>query len=196
VRPGINPGLSVPRPGPPAASVAASFQGKSMKSLLAAVAMLAASAAPAVAAQLEYPLGQVVLVVSGHIRNTNRGDVAVFDLPMLQSLAGRHATMETPWTNGLTSFEGPLLSAILDAAGAHGHRIVVKALNDRTAEVPITDATDFPTMLALKLNGDFMSARDKGPLFLIYPFDSHPELYGEKYFTRSVWQIGEIEVVD
>jgi len=167
-----------------------------MKSLLAAVALFAVSAAPVLAAPLKDPLGRVVLVVSGHIDNTNRGHFAAFDLPMLQSLAGRHALMETPWTNGLTSFEGPLLSAILDAVGAHGHRIVVKTLDDKTIEVPMSDATNFPTMLALKLNGDFMSVRDKGPLFLIYPFDTHRELYNEKYFARSVWQIGEIEVVD
>lgn len=167
-----------------------------MKSLIAAALMLAASAAPVPAAQLDNPLGEVVLVVSGHIDNTNQGKAAAFDLPMLQSLAGRRALMETPWTNGLTSFEGPLLSAVLDTVGAHGSRLLVKALDDRTTELPMSDATDFPTMLALKLNDDFMSVRDKGPLFLIYPFDTHRELYTERYFSRSVWQISEIEVVD
>ena len=38
------------------------------------------------------------------------------------------------------------------------------------------------------------SVRDKGPLFLVYPFDTNPETYNEKYFSRSVWQIKEIEV--
>lgn len=31
---------------------------------------------------------------------------------------------------------------------------------------------------------------------MIYPFDKNHELYNEKYFSRSVWQIKEIEVVD
>ena len=51
-------------------------------------------------------------------------------------------------------------------------------------------------MLATKMNGDYMSVRDKGPLFLIYPFDTNPELFNEKYFSRSVWQIREVEVVE
>ncbi len=48
----------------------------------------------------------------------------------------------------------------------------------------------------MKLNDQPMSVRDKGPLFLVYPFDLNPELYNEKYFSRSVWQIKEIEVID
>ena len=40
----------------------------------------------------------------------------------------------------------------------------------------------------------FMSIRDKGPLMLVYPFDLDQSLFNEKYFSRSVWQIKEIEV--
>ena len=55
---------------------------------------------------------------------------------------------------------------------------------------------DFDTILAIKMNGEPMTVRNKGPLFLIYPFDTNPDLYNEKYFNRSVWQIKEIEVVE
>lgn len=41
-----------------------------------------------------------------------------------------------------------------------------------------------------------MSVRDKGPLFLIYPFDDNPDLFDEVYFGRSVWQIAQIVVGD
>ena len=39
-----------------------------------------------------------------------------------------------------------------------------------------------------------MSVRDKGPIFVIYPFDEAPELYNETYFGRSVWQAVSVEV--
>jgi len=39
-----------------------------------------------------------------------------------------------------------------------------------------------------------MSLRDKGPIFVIYPFDKHPELLNEVVFSRSVWQVTEIKV--
>ena len=54
--------------------------------------------------------------------------------------------------------------------------------------------TTLDTILATRMDGQLMSVRDKGPLFLIYPFDLDSGLYNEKYFARSVWQIKEIEV--
>ncbi|OBQ71310.1 molybdopterin-dependent oxidoreductase [Mesorhizobium erdmanii] len=167
-----------------------------MKFLIAAALLCALPVSHAMSASLKAPEGDVVLTITGDIQNTNKAHTATFDLAMLQALAGRQAIMETPWTNGATEFDGPYLKAILEAAGAHGKTLRIKALNDYSADVPIGDATDYETILAVKMNGKPMSVRDKGPLFMIYPFDKNHELYNEKYFSRSVWQIKEIEVVD
>lgn len=167
-----------------------------MKTFLAAAVLALSTLASANAGQLDAPAGDVILTVTGKVTNTNADGAAGFDFAMLEALAGRRATMETPWTTGATTFDGPLLAAVLEAAGGHGKRLLVKALNDYSAEIPIEDATAYETILALRMNGAPMSVRDKGPLFLIYPFDKNPEIYNEKYFSRSVWQIREIEVVD
>lgn len=167
-----------------------------MKNLLAGCAFALLSTTTVLATPLGQPTGETVLTITGDIANTNGDGVATFDKAMLEALERRTATMETPWTEGRVAFEGPLLRAILDAAGAQGRTLIVRALNDYSAEVPMEDARDYPTILAIRMNGEEMSVRDKGPLFMIYPFDRHPELYNEKYFSRSVWQIEEIEVVD
>ena len=147
------------------------------------------------ASALEMPKGEVILTVTGpNLEHPNSKNVAVFDLEMLEKLAGRTGTMETPWTSGKVTFTGPLLRAVLEAAGAHGKSMKVRALNDYAADVPMEDATTLDTMLATRMNGNTMSVRNKGPLFLIYPFDSTPSLFNEKYFSRSVWQIKQIEV--
>ena len=91
-------------------------------------------------------------------------------------------------------FTGPLLRSVLEAAGAKGSTLTIKALNDYAAKIPMEDATTLDTILATRMDGQLMSVRDKGPLFLIYPFDLDSGLYNEKYFARSVWQIKEIEV--
>ncbi len=144
---------------------------------------------------LESPKGEVILTVTGpNLAHPNAGKTAQFDLAMLEKLAGRSGTMETPWTKGKIAFSGPLLKSVLEAAGAEGSALRVKAMNDYAAEVPMEDATKIDTMLATRMNGETMSVRDKGPLFLIYPFDTDSSLYNEKYFSRSVWQIKEIEV--
>lgn len=167
-----------------------------MKMLRSAIAGVLMFGSVAHADGLQAPRGDVVVVVTGKISNTNQDGAAAFDLAMLENLPGLSKTLETPWTEQATTFSGPRLQALLDAVGAQGSKLLVKALNDYSAEIPMKDATDFETILAAKMDGDYMSVRDKGPLFLIYPFDTHPELFNEKYFARSVWQISEIEVVE
>lgn len=161
-----------------------------IKLTLAAVALLFAT--PAFA--LEKPTGEVILTITGHVAHPNVGATAQFDAAMLAKLQSRSGEMETPWTTGKVTFSGPLLRAVLEEAGADGAKLTVKALNDYAAEVPMEDARDLDTMLATAMDGKVMSVRDKGPLFLVYPFDQNADLYNEKYFSRSVWQIKEIEV--
>ena len=163
-----------------------------MKSIIAALLASALSATAALA--LEAPTGHVILTVMGEISNTNAGDTAQFDMAMLEKLKGRKGEMETPWTEGKVTFEGPLLREILAAVGATGTSLKVRALNDYAADVPAEDAK-LDTILATKIDGKPMSIRDKGPLMLVYPFDLNADLFNEKYFSRSVWQIKEIEVI-
>ena len=44
-------------------------------------------------------------------------------------------------------------------------------------------------------NGGRMSVRDKGPLWIVYPFDSSEEYQAELIYSRSIWQLVRIEVL-
>jgi len=162
-----------------------------MKRIL--VALLATAMSAACAHALDVPTGPIVLIIKGSVSSTNVGDTAAFDLAMLAKLESRKAIVETPWTTGTSTFDGPLLSAVLEQAGASGTTFTVRALNGYSSEIPMADA-EIATILATHMNGERMSVREKGPLMLVYPFDLDPSLYNEKYFSRSVWQIKEIEV--
>lgn len=164
-----------------------------MKSALTLFLVALLAAAPAAA--LDVPKGRVILTISGAVAQPNREGSAVFDLSMLEGLGGRRVTMETPWTQGEVEFSGPFLREVLKAAGADGSRLIIRALNGYSAELPISDARDIDTILATRLDGKIMTVRTKGPSMLVYPFDQDRALYNEKYFARSVWQIGEIEVL-
>lgn len=143
---------------------------------------------------LPMPTGPVVLTVTGQIAHTNGDGIAQFDQAMLADLAQRDTVTNTPWFGEPHTFSGPLGAAILDAVGATGDTLQVVALNDYAAEVPAQDLRDFDVVFATHLDGNLMSVRDKGPLFLIYPFDEVPDLFNEVYFGRSVWQITRIDV--
>lgn len=143
---------------------------------------------------LDKPEGPVILVVSGKVEQTNVGDEAHFDKAMLEELAQHETVSQTPWYDGVVRFSGPLGRAVLDAAGAHGERMRVAALNDYAATIPISDFEDYDVILAMQANGQTLRIRDHGPLFVIYPFDTHPELLNEEILVRSVWQVNRIDV--
>jgi hypothetical protein len=86
------------------------------------------------------------------------------------------------------------LGRLLDRLGASGSRVIAVALNDYSAELPIADIRKHNVLLALKRNGEYMPVRNKGPIFIVYNFDSDPELKNQKFYSHSVWNIARLEV--
>ena len=43
-------------------------------------------------------------------------------------------------------------------------------------------------------NGERLSRRDKGPIWLIYPLDDHEELKDPVYTIRLIWQLTAMEL--
>jgi hypothetical protein len=150
-----------------------------------------AGAQPALSA----PSGAVVLSVRGRIGRTNRAQQADFDMPMLQALAQQHVTTKTPWYKQARKFSGPLLRDVLARVGAQGATLRLTALNDYRIDVPIDDARRFDVVLARAIDDRPITVRERGPLFVIYPFDSDPALRNALYYSRSVWQLKTIEVL-
>lgn len=159
---------------------------------LALPALLVARAARA----LDAPSGAVVLTVSGALRNPNQGPRAAFDMAMLERLPQRTITTATPWYSAPRSFTGPLLRDVLAAAGAASAGTVrMVALNDYRVDLPYEDAQRHDVIVARLLDGKPMAVRDKGPLFVMYPFDSQPDLRNAVYFSRCVWQLKAIDLL-
>jgi len=46
----------------------------------------------------------------------------------------------------------------------------------------------------MKRDGVDMPVSDKGPLFIVYPYDSEPELKSQLFYSRSAWQVAELIV--
>ncbi len=168
---------------------------KSLALKLTAWMFALALSAPLVAAEtLSSPAGAPVLEISGAITHTNDGALARFDMDMLDALPQRETVTATPWHEGVQSFTGPQIADLLDLVGAEGKTLRVVAINDYAIEIPVADMHENPVILASRQNDAPMSVRDKGPLFVIYPFDENPDLFNELYFSRSVWQVKAIEV--
>lgn len=161
---------------------------------IAAVLLAVSLAMPAGAAPLGQPSGKPVLVVEGDIGVTNRAGEAVFDMAMLEALGTVSVTTTTPWYTDPVTFEGVPMERLMGAVGAAGSEVVAVALNDYTTEIPISDFAEYGAILALKRDGRYMPIRDKGPLFIVYPYDSRSELHSQKFYGRSVWQLARLVV--
>ncbi|MFZ4285456.1 molybdopterin-dependent oxidoreductase [Variovorax sp. HJSM1_2] len=162
--------------------------------ILATVAGLFLLGAATAAQALDKPAGRVVLTIQGDVRSPNQGDRATFDMAMLEKLPQRTFTVQTPWYPTPVTFTGPLLRDILSAAGANGSKIVAEALNDYKTDIPLNDAVRYDVIVARLMNEKPMPVREKGPLFIVYPFDSSPELRAEIYYNRSAWQLKSLTV--
>ncbi|WP_346796175.1 molybdopterin-dependent oxidoreductase [Halomonas sp. Bachu 37] len=144
---------------------------------------------------LPYPVGPVVLKVTGNITHTNTEDEAHFDRAMLRDLPLHEFATTTPWTEGTSVYSGPLLRDFLDRLGAEGEQIHVQALNGYEAHIPLSDLDKYDVLLAMDRDGEAMPIRDYGPLWVLYPFDHHEELLSEKIRFRAVWQVMHIHVL-
>jgi hypothetical protein len=144
---------------------------------------------------LSGPSGAAVLSIGGRIQRTNQGERAVFDMSMLQAVAQHSFSTKTPWFSQARKFTGPLLRDLLAMVGANGSVLRLGALNDYRIEVPADDARRYDVMLARMIDDRPITVREKGPLFMIYPFDSDAGLRNALYYSRSVWQLTTIDVM-
>ncbi len=151
--------------------------------------------APALAdTPLAKPSGRVILTISGAIDHTNADGRAEFDRKMLQQLGTTAFATSTTWTDGTPEFEGVLARDILRAVGARGTTALAVALNDFSFEIPIADFEDYPVLFALRMNGVELTARDKGPISIVYPRDQRRELRNQMTESKWVWQLARIDV--
>ncbi|WP_395446340.1 molybdopterin-dependent oxidoreductase (plasmid) [Aminobacter sp. UC22_36] len=156
--------------------------------------LFALSAAQAEDGKLHTPKGPPILIIEGNIGVTNGNGVASFDRAMLEEIGVSSIETTTPWFTGLVKFEGVPLQKIMELVGADGKEVVAVALNDYKTTIPTEDFARHNVLLALKRDGQYMAVSDKGPLFIVYPYDSKPELQSQKFYSRSVWQLARLIV--
>lgn len=143
---------------------------------------------------LDAPKGKVILSITGNIQFKNAGERADFDMDMLAALPQHSFTTSNPWYKESKKFTGPLLRDVLAVAGARGSMLKAEALNNFKIEIPLADTRQFAMVMARLMDDKPMTIREKGPLFIVYPFDTHTALHSAQYYSRSAWQLRALEV--
>ncbi|WP_425098395.1 molybdopterin-dependent oxidoreductase [Tropicibacter sp. S64] len=164
---------------------------------VAAVSLFAVlTASPCPAADLPMPEGPVVLTITGAIGNTNGEGRADLDFAMLEEIGGAEIVTDTIWTTQAHRFTGVRLRDLLDYVAADGETVIAAAINEYKVEIPLSDATEDGPIVAYAIDGERMSRREKGPLWVIYPFARSPDFRTEVIYTRSIWQLSRMEITD
>ena len=120
------------------------------------------------------------------------------DLSLEQLEAMPQVTIKTEneFSDGLVTYRGPLVRDVLAQAGLEKLETVrFVAANDYYVDIPTRDFSDFDAILAMEANGEKLSRREKGPLWLMYPISDHAELKDPIYLRRLIWQVVRIEAL-
>lgn len=118
-----------------------------------------------------------------------------FTLEELLAMPQTTIVTKNDYVDEAAAFQGPSLRSILEEMDIAGDATLkVGALNDYSAILPAVDAFDYEVILAVLRDGETMSVREKGPIWVIYPMDSYLELQDDVYNDRLVWQLKSISV--
>ena len=115
---------------------------------------------------------------------------------MLEQLGVVTIETTTIWTEGLQTFTGVPLAQLMDVVQARGKTLSATAINDYAVDIPAENWGETWPIVSFLHNDEPMSIRDKGPLWIVYPYDSNPDFQTEVIYSRSIWQLDRIIVKD
>lgn len=101
----------------------------------------------------------------------------------------------TAWTPK-SEFVGPELATVLKAAGASPEAKEMRfyAIDAYEITIPISDIAKYRPVMAHTQSGTRLTIPTRGPVFLVYPRDQHPELLNIKGQAQFVWMVCKIDV--
>lgn len=117
-------------------------------------------------------------------------------LEQLQAMPTVEVSTETIWTDKRHTFSAVSFKTLLEQVKAdyQGHKVTMVALNDYSIEVEIDTLIKHNAFIAFAMDGKMMRIRDKGPLWVLYPFSDQPEINTPPFQAHSIWQLKTIVV--
>ena len=116
-----------------------------------------------------------------------------YDKAALAALPERRIATENDFVDGKVTFSGPGLLAVLkDAGAANASDVEVAAADGYAIAIPMEEIERYRPVLAMRADGEPIDHDMYGKLWLIYPMSDFPELQGEKWNGRLIWQVVKI----
>ena len=148
---------------------------------------------------IQRPLAAIALSFAASIASAEPGLVVsngsesiTMDSSALNALPNVFFETSTIWTDGVISFSGPSLHSIIEQVGITDGELTLTAINNYVISVPVDEITETAPIVATLMNGAPLTRREKGPYWLVYPYDSDPMFQSEIVYGRSIWQLVSI----
>ena len=123
-------------------------------------------------------------------------EIRQYDRETIELMPAESFSTTTTWTKGRQTFTGVSLAKFLADAGVASGTLRATAINDYAVEIPVSDAIEGGPIIAYARNGKAMSVRDKGPLWIVYNYDGNSDYQSEVIYSRSIWQLDRIDVIE
>mgnify|MGYP002682763373 FL=1 len=132
------------------------------------------------------PAGKVVLTVTGAITETNSDKGFELDMAMLEGIGTKLYEGTDPWL-GKKKYTGVVIADILKFAGAPKDvaEVIVIAKDGKKVTLKAEDVDKYAIMLATQDAGKAIGSGLGGPVKLVFPYTTHPEL--EKMYPKDDW---------
>lgn len=113
------------------------------------------------------------------------GDLAAMPMTTVET--------ENEFVDGSVVYRGPLVRNVLERVGLDTvDNVRFVAANDYYVDIPTQNFREYDAILAIEADGERLSRRDKGPIWLMYPISQYSELRDPIYSRRLIWQVVEI----
>lgn len=121
------------------------------------------------------------------------GNVVKLSMEKLMDMPATEFYTSTPWTDGVQKFRGVSFKELLAVYDVGSDTVSVSALNDYSVMVPTSVLREDGAILAYHLNDAEMSIREKGPFWVIFPYDTDVRFQTDTYWSYSVWQVKSVD---
>ncbi|WP_339859089.1 hypothetical protein [Thalassospira alkalitolerans] len=121
------------------------------------------------------------------------GEPVTVSFDDLANLPATEFYTSTPWTDGVHKFRGVDFNVLFDTYGITADTVRISALNDYSVMVPANVLREDRAILVYQQNDAEMSVREKGPFWVVFPYDSDVRFQTDMYWSYSVWQVKSID---
>ncbi len=139
---------------------------------------------------------RVVLLISGNHGHENQSEPLELKLTTIEELPSETFTTTTPWTEGDVTWEGVRISTLMEYLKTDSMEFKASALDGYEIMFKGVDIEKYPVIIAYKRDGEYMSVRELGPFWIMFPFDDYKKEFSfAEHRALAVWQLNQIEIL-